>query len=306
MKPLLIIPPAPARWPALEELLRHKGPPLLPDLEQRLVHGVPGAQDAFAVFASGAQVLASAGINKCGDVGIVGHCYTRPEHRRRGLAGQLIEALLSWFDMTGGKWLFLGATAELQEVIYRKFGFVLLRRVAWKPYDHLMLVRAAPGAPDDPLVAAAGDVTVHEVGRAQWPAMVALLQYRRGADPRVALHESAVTAEVFTLDLIEHQERGACCLLGAFQGARLVGLASVATDSPGERTYAMFMPHTDPPAALRTAVSGFALSKGYAHVDYPMEGLRPLPGHATEEPLAATQSPAASELAAHSEEPPGP
>ena len=293
MKPLLIIPPAPARWPALEDLLRHRGLPWLPDIAQRFGPGILGAQDALAVLPAAGQFLASACINKCGDVGVLGHCYTRPEHRLHGFARRLVETVVSWFDMTGGKWLFLGTTAELDEPFYRKFGFAPLHRVAWKPYDHVMTLRIGRGVTDDPLTGVGGDVAVRTISRAEWPAMVALLQYRRGADPRVTLHESAVTAEVFTLDLIEHQERGACRLLGAFQGPRLVGIATVATDRVGDRTYAMLLPHTDPPLALRAAVEAFAESRGYAHVDYPMEALRSAAPRAVEAPsIPAPQTPA--------------
>jgi len=273
MKPILIIPPAPARWPAIQELLRHKGEPWLTDLERRFVTGVPGAQDAYAVLPAGGPLLASACINKCGDVGVLGHCFTRPEHRRRGYARQLVETLLSWFDMTGGKWLFLGTTTELDEGLYRKFGFAPLRRAAWAPYDRLTMCRIGAGVTGDPFITAADGVTVRELTRAAWPAMVTLLQYRPGPDPRVPLEESAVIAEAFTLDLIAHQERGACSLQGAFRGPRLVGLATVATDREGARTYAMLIPHADAPPELRAAVTELARGRGYTQVDFPMEGL---------------------------------
>ncbi len=274
MKPLLIIPPASVRWPMLHDLLGHKGQPWLRDIQQRLVQGVPGAQDVYAVVAAGSQALASACVNKSGPLGVLGHCYTRPEHRRRGYARRLVEAVLSWFDMTGGQWLYLGTTAELDEGLYRKFGFQPLRRTAWTPYDRVTLVRRGPRAAEHPYADLSGAVVVRDVTRADWPAAVALLQYRPGPDPRVFLDESAVTAEVFTLDLIDHFERGACCLKGAFCGPRLVGLATVATEPRGERTYGMLIPHTDAPPELRAAAAEFARGRGYTHVDYPMDGLR--------------------------------
>jgi GNAT superfamily N-acetyltransferase len=304
MKPLLIIPPAPARWPPLEDLLRHKGQPWLRDIEQRLLRGVPGAQDAYGVIQAGGQFLASACINKYGDVGVLGHCFTRPEHRREGYARQLVEAVVSWFDMTGGQWLFLGTTAELDEGFYRKFGFLPLRRVAWTPYDHLTMWRPGRGASGDPFVDLTGEITVRDLTRAEWPAMVALLQYCPGPDPRVPLDESAVTADAFTLDLADHLERGACALKGAFRGPRLIGLATVAADRSGEQTYGMLMPHTGTPPELLAAAIEFAHSKGYTHVDFPMEGLRsqapsPAAGAPTEPPTDVACEPA------HDSEPPG-
>jgi len=286
MKPILIIPPAPARWPAFEDLLRHEGTPWLLDLKRRLVDGVPGAQDAYAVMLSGNRILASVAINKFGDVGLLTHGYTREEHRRRGAARKLVETAVSWFSMTGGRWLFLGTTAEFDEGFYRKFGFTPLRRAVWKPYDRLTMLRTTPGAAESPQADSAGEIVTRDLSRAEWPAMVALLQYSRGPDPRVPLDESAVSAPMFTLDLIEHQERGACQLKGAFCGSRLVGVATIATDQAGERTYAMLIPHVDAPQTLRDAVIDFAKTKGYARVDFPMEALG---GRPADVPAAARE-----------------
>jgi len=275
MKPLLIIPPAPTRWPALEELWRHKGQPWLDDIRTRVVAGVPGAQDAYAIIPAGRQALAGACINKQGDIGVLGHCYTRPEHRRRGYARRLAEALLSWFDMTGGKWLFLGTTAELDETFYRKLGFVPMRRISWSPRDRLTMVRSREGA--TPLDKSDGELTIRALTRADWPAMVALLQYRPGPDPRVPLDESAVGAELFTLDLLAHVERGACKLVGAYRGPRLVGMCSVALDRPERRTYALLIPHDSAPSELRAAAVELGRQGGYELVEFPLQALVPTP-----------------------------
>ncbi len=273
MKPLLILAPAPARWPALEDLLRHLSRPLLADVERRVAHGVLGSVDVYAVVPSGGQFLASACLSKFGDAGVVSQVFTRPEHRGRGYARAATEAVLSWFDMTGGRWLFLTTTAELDPGLFAKFGFAPLRRIAWTPHDRITMLRVSKAAGEQPFADARGELVVREVHRAHWAAMVALLQYHVGPDPRVPLEESAVTAEAFTLDLIDHQERGACRLFGAFRGARLVALGTVATDQPGERTYAMLMPHSGAPPELREAVVRWAQGKGFRQADFPMEGL---------------------------------
>ena len=258
MKPLLIVPPAPARWAALEDLLRHKGQPWLNDLQARLVRGVSGAQDVFSVLPAGSQFLGNVTISKHGDLGVLGHCYVRPEHRNQGYARRLLDTALAWFDMTGGKWLVLGTTADLQDGLYRKVGFEPLRRTPWQPHDRVTMLRRGRGATGAPWPADTGALRVREVGRAEWPAMVLLLQYQPGLDPRVPLDESAVSAELFTLDLIDHQERGAYALLGAFRGAQLVALGTVATDRPGSRTHAMIIPHAGAPQELRAAIVSLA------------------------------------------------
>ena len=252
MKPLLIIPPAPLHWPALRDLYSHEGEPWLADLNTRMNQGVPGASDACAVIPSGGQFLAGAIINKAGNVGTLSHGYTRPEHRRRGYARQLTETLLSWFDMTGGQRLHLTATAELDEAFYSKFGFSPLRRAVWAPYDRLSMLRIKPGTPEDPIRATAGNVSIRPLVRSDWPRMVDMLQYLPGPDPRVPLEESAVSARLFTLDLINHLEQRRSALLGAFRGNQLVGVATVAIDQPHERTYAMLLPQSArPPSCER-------------------------------------------------------
>lgn len=273
MKPLLIIPPAPSHWPGLRDMLVEMNSQSLDDVERRVMGGVPGAEDVFAVIGSTGQYVASASISKRGDVGILSHVYTRPDHRRRGYARQLTDAVLSWFDMTGGKWLVLATTTEFDEALYRKFGFEPLCRAAWAPHDRLTAVRRSPGVTGDPYGGLPDKVEIRDVTRADIPLIALFLQYRLGPDPRVPLGESAVTAKFFAQDLVTHQERNACLLMGAFQGARLTGLATLAIDKTGDRTYAMMMPHADAPDALRQALQAAAREKGYTQVDFPMEAL---------------------------------
>jgi len=300
MKPLLIMAPAPARWHALADLVGDKGPPWLQDIEQRIIHGVDGGQDAFAVIPEGGRLLANACINRRHDIGILGHVFTRAEHRGLGFARRLISTLLSWFDMTGGKWLHLGTTADLAEGLFAKFGFEITHRVNREPHDGVMMARTADGAASNPLENASGEAVIRDVSRADWPLIVSLLQQRPGPDPRVSSDESAVAAEIAGLELISRQEQGTCKLCAAFCGHRIVSLASVATDQLGERTYAMLMPHSDSPPALREAVLEFARSKGYAQVDFPMEAL----GEAqAEQLLPAEQSEPPGEMTTPAEPP---
>jgi GNAT superfamily N-acetyltransferase len=272
-KPLIVIPPAPSRWQTLQELPLPTETLSLADLRIRLEQGVPGAQDALAIVPDGGHVLSCAWISKRHDLGILSRVVTRPEHRRRGLARQLIEALLSWFDMTGGKWLYATTTVDLAEGLFARFGFKLLRCAPRDGSDAAVIVRVAADLPTDPLFSAGGELTIHDITRANWPSLVVLLYNRSGPDSRVSLDESAVTAELTALDLISRFEAGTCHLKAAFHGSRLIGLASVATEPMGDRTYAMITPYADTPAALREAAIEFAQSKGYQKVDFPMEAL---------------------------------
>ena len=169
--------------------------------------------------------------------------------------------------------MYATTTVDLAEGLFAKFGFKLLRRAPRDRSDAAVIARIAADVPTDPLFSASGEVTIHDITRANWPSLAVLLFNRPGPDSRVSLDESAVTAELTGLDLISRQEAGTCHLKAAFHGARLIGLASVATEPLGDRTYAMITPYTDTPAALREAAIEFAHGKGYDHVDFPMEAL---------------------------------
>ncbi len=272
-KPLLVIPPAPARWPALRELPIHPDPLWQDDLEKRFAQGLPRSQDAFAIIPDGGLVLGCAALSKRHDLGVMSRLFVQPEHRGRGYARRLLETLIAWFDMTGGKWLYATATADLAEGLLRKLGFKTIRRAPRTPHDAVVVMRLTGDIYDDPLATADGRLTIHDVSRANWPTMVVLLHNRPGPDPRISLDESAVGADRAALELIAQQEAGKCLLKAAFCGTRLIALGTLAIDQPGERTYAMITPHSDAPPALREALLEVARGKGYSQVDFPMEAL---------------------------------
>jgi GNAT superfamily N-acetyltransferase len=270
-KPLLIQPPAPNRWPALRELWSHAGPLWLEDLEQRL-GGIAQARDVFSVIYNGSDPLATACIRAVGDIGVLGDVFTRLSYRGRGYAQAVIEAALSWFDMTGGKWLYCGCHAELAP-LFEKHGFKPVHRLSREPIDDVMLQRRGTGVGITPLPLGEGEVQIRGLSRADWPLMVALLQDVAGPDPRVNRQESATTAELAMLELLKQQADGQCELLAAERANRVVALASLATVQPGERSYAMQIPHDETPPELRAAVVKSAEEKNYAQVDFPMETL---------------------------------
>lgn len=271
LKPLLIQPPAPSRWPALRELWSHAGPLWLEDLEQRL-DGLPNCRDVFSVIYNGSEPLATAVIRAAGDIGILGEVFTKANSRKHGYAQAVIKAALAWFDMTGGKWLYCGCQAELAP-LFEKHDFKLIHRLARQPIDDVMLQRRANGVGITPLPMSEGAAQIRGISRADWPLLVALLQDCPGPDPRVNLQESATTAELAMLELLKQQEGGACTLLAAERAHRIVAVASLATAQPGERSYAMLFPHDAAPSELRVAVEKTAAEKNYAQVDFPMETL---------------------------------
>ncbi len=273
MKPLLIIPPCPRRWPALCDLYAHESPLRLADVEKRFAASVEGGQDAFAVIPDGGRILSAALLGKRCDAGVLSLLYTRPEHRKRGYAAKLVATLLEWFQLTGGKRLYLTSPSGIAAGLFEKHRFRVLRRFANADGEQVSMIRLANGTNESPYEHLEGEVAIRDVTPADWPLVVELLQHRLGPDPRVALAESAVGAETAALDLLDQNERGVSHLQAALQNGRMVALAGVATDRIGDRTHAMIMPHNDPAPRLREALTAFAASKEYAHVDFPMDAL---------------------------------
>lgn len=273
MKPLLILAPSSTRWSAVEQLLGHEERPWLDDLRIRLSEGAEGGRDALAVVPDGSHFLASACIRRRHDVGVLGHVFTTTAQRQHGHARALMQALLSWFDMSGGRWLFLTSPREPAENVFEKFGFRMLHRSGSEDDGRVTMLRTPSHVGDSPFEKLSGQVEIRVATRADWALMVALLQYYRGPDPRVPLEESALAAEPAALDLITQQHQGTCHLMVAWRQKRIIGFGSVATDQTGERTYAMLLPHDQPPDGLREALVDFAHARDYRQVDFPMEAL---------------------------------
>jgi hypothetical protein len=177
--------------------------------------------------------------------------------------------------MSAGKWLYLTTPRDLAEKVFAKFGFRVLRESSDADDRRVTMLRTPAHAGGSPFEKLGGDVGVRDATRADWPLIVALLQHYRGADPRVALAESALAAEATALDLFTQQQQGSCHLMIAYRQRRIIGLGSVATDQGAERTYAMTLPHDQPVDGLRQALIDFARARGCRQVDFPMEALAP-------------------------------
>lgn len=273
MKPLLILAPSPTRWPAFEQLLREEDPRVLEDLRIRLSEGVEGAGDALAVLPESTHNLACACLRRRHDVGTLGSLFTAPTHRQKGYARALLQSLLSWFDMSGGKWLYLTGTRALAEDVFEKFGFQVLHAAGPDRAARVTMLRTPAHVGENPFERLSESLAIKPASRADWPLMMALMQHYVGADPRVPLDESALTAEAALIELFAQQQQGTCHIAAAWRQERIIGFGSVALNAPGSRTYAMVLPHGQPPDGLREAVVEFARGRGYQQVDFPMETL---------------------------------
>lgn len=274
-KPLLVLPPAPGRWQQLEDLYADLAPVWKNDLRLRVTEPLDEARDAVAVVPDGGRLLAGVCIRRRGELGVLGHVLTRPEVRGRGLARTLLQTLLSWFDMTGGKWLYVNAPPDLAHGLFEKFGFHGVRPLGDPSgVETRSLVRSpgtAPSIPYDP--PPSGGIEVQPLNRAAFPAIVALLKHYRGPDPRVDATTSSAGAETTAIELLDREQQGTCLLRGAIRDHRLIAIGTVATDTLGKRTYGMIAPAGADAEPLRRELQRIAANRGYEQLDFPLETL---------------------------------
>ncbi len=121
---------APAADVGLVDFLRHKGSPWVEDIHRRLAGQCPGSADRFFVAYDGDRLAAHAWYavaQRDRRLGLLGHVFTQPEYRRRGLATRVIEAATADFAAQGGRVLQLFTYNPLTVPFYERLGFEQLR-----------------------------------------------------------------------------------------------------------------------------------------------------------------------------------
>lgn len=262
MKPLLIVPPAPARWPMVESLLQQIDRGALDELRRRICEGLPDAYDAFAIVPEGNRAIAHACIYRRRDRGVLRYVWTSPEHRRRGCALRVLSALTTWFDMTGGRVLYSCGLEDIAAGLLGPTGFSRLHRTS---EDSARAVYSRGQLPDAPLDA---PIEIRAATLADFPLLVEMLQFLPGHDPRVPLHDSAVAAEQYVHELLEQQTQGRQLVFVALLGPRIVELANAILEPAAGRAFANVTPHGAPAAELRAAVTAAARQAGISDVSF--------------------------------------
>ncbi len=124
--------PPDARWePSVRTLLAHKPRPYDWHIDQCFRGNCTGLETRFSLGVVGDAAVANVMTVERAGVGILGHVYTHPDHRRRGIARQVLARHLEDFRVRGGQALVLGTQAGGH---------------AWKLYESLGF-RDIPGAP---------------------------------------------------------------------------------------------------------------------------------------------------------------
>jgi len=125
--------PPDERWePAVRALLSHKPRPYDWHIDQCFKDRCPGLETRFTLGVVDQTAVANVMTVERRGVGILGHVYTHPDHRQRGIARQLVARHVQDFRNRGGRTLVLGT----------RYG-----GHAWKLYGSVGFVDV-PGAPE--------------------------------------------------------------------------------------------------------------------------------------------------------------
>jgi GNAT superfamily N-acetyltransferase len=122
----LSAPLAPARQEQVLALLGHKGTPWIEDIQCRLAGSRPEARDHFFAASCGQQLVAHVWYTVSasdGRLGLLGHVFTRPEFRRRGIAAGLLRRALDCFHDQGGEIMQLFTSTPETVGLYERLGF---------------------------------------------------------------------------------------------------------------------------------------------------------------------------------------
>ncbi len=108
----------------IRRLLEHKGPPWMLHVDLANQGQTDALRTAYYVGLLGTRIVGNVMIVDDGRVGILGHVFTAPEHRRKGICQRLMATALGDFRARGGVVLTLGTGYNSAPYgIYQGFGF---------------------------------------------------------------------------------------------------------------------------------------------------------------------------------------
>lgn len=106
------------------DVLAHKGQPWLLHVEEALHGDIAGLETRFYIGQVDGQVIANIMIVECNRTGILGHVFTRPEHRRKHACTLVMAEQMEDFRRRGGGVLLLGTGYDSPAYwIYHSHGF---------------------------------------------------------------------------------------------------------------------------------------------------------------------------------------
>lgn len=163
-----LVPPDRTWGRAIRRFLDHKGQPWLTHIERANRGEVDALQTTYFIGLLGRRIAGNVMIVGDGRAGILGHVFTCPDHRRKGICTHLMAAATTAFREAGALVLTLGTGYNSPPYhIYASFGF---RGV--EPGNGHMVLESQPGALDRYF--APGPARVLDVRWEHWAGLSAL------------------------------------------------------------------------------------------------------------------------------------
>lgn len=124
MRVAALVPPDRTYGRAIRRFLGHKGQPWLTHVEQANRGEVDALETRYFIGLLGRRIVGNVMIVGDGRAGILGHVFTRPDHRRKGVCTHLMAAATDAFRDGGALVLTLGTGYDSPPYhIYASFGF---------------------------------------------------------------------------------------------------------------------------------------------------------------------------------------
>ena len=162
-------------------LLAHKGKPWVWQIEQTLSGEIAPLESYYYLALVGEEVAGNVCTFEQAGGGILGHVFTRPEHRRKGICRAILEAQSEDFRARGGRALFLGTGAgSTAWNIYHSFGF----RPVYPGTGFMELYTESIDEYESSFFAPA-DVVVREADWRDWAGATCLTAQRSGSALRL-------------------------------------------------------------------------------------------------------------------------
>jgi GNAT superfamily N-acetyltransferase len=156
---------------AILKLLAHKGPVWQRHMEAALDGQTDHLETRWHLAIVNGAPVANAMLVERHGVGILGHVFTCPEYRQRGLSRAVLTAMLQEFESRGGRALVLGTGYEsVAYRLYASLGFEPIRRGFMGRY-------LAGRATFEAEWFAPGPAAVHEARWEHWPLLAMLASY---------------------------------------------------------------------------------------------------------------------------------
>jgi len=166
----------------IREFLSHKGQPWLMHVDMANEGRTDDLRTTYTIGLLRGQIVGNVMIVDDGRVGILGHVFTAPRHRRKGVCRQLMAGAVGRFKARGGRILTLGTGFDSPAYwIYHSFGF---RGI--EPGSGQMLFEAAPGAAAEHF--APSRTRVADLRWEHWPGLSLLYLQPEGDRVRAYAH----------------------------------------------------------------------------------------------------------------------